>query len=80
MAPAISFMYLSTTLGVTAGLPVINAVLQTALRSSLGWRLPALGLEGEEVRKVSFLSLSSCYGSSPPMGGEVGEALMMERG
>ncbi|EGS19311.1 uncharacterized protein CTHT_0047650 [Thermochaetoides thermophila DSM 1495] len=52
MAPAISFMYLSSTLGVTAGLPVINAVLQTALRRSLGWRLPALGLGGEEARKI----------------------------
>ncbi|AEO67840.1 uncharacterized protein THITE_2116958, partial [Thermothielavioides terrestris NRRL 8126] len=51
-APAISFMYLTTTIAVTLGLPVANAVMQAALRRSLGARLPALGLAPDEVRRI----------------------------
>jgi predicted MFS family arabinose efflux permease len=54
MAPAISFMYLSSAIAVTIGMPVSNAVMQTALRWSLNTRLPALGLGSEEIRKVTL--------------------------
>lgn len=53
MAPAISFMYLSSTVAVTIGLPLGNAVMQTGLRGSLTGRLRGMGLIGEEVSKVS---------------------------
>ncbi|KAK4241185.1 major facilitator superfamily domain-containing protein [Achaetomium macrosporum] len=52
LAPAISFMYLTSTIGLTIGVPIANAVTQTVLRQSLGRRLPMLGLKGDEVRKI----------------------------
>jgi hypothetical protein len=54
MAPAVSFMYLSSTVALTIGLPLSNVVLHTVLRKGLGRRLPALGLglQDEEVQRV----------------------------
>ena len=63
-APAISFMYLTSTIAVTVGLPAANAVMLTVLRRSLGARLPALGLARDEVRKVRTLSISPMEHSS----------------
>jgi hypothetical protein len=57
LAPAISFMYLTSTIGLTIGVPLANAVTQTVLRRRLGKRLLVLGLKSEEVRKVSTVSL-----------------------
>ncbi|KAK3904695.1 major facilitator superfamily domain-containing protein [Staphylotrichum tortipilum] len=58
LAPAISFMYLSSTLAVTVGLPLSNAVMQTVLRRTLRERLFGLGLGGEEVGKIIASTLS----------------------
>ncbi|KAL2268224.1 hypothetical protein VTJ83DRAFT_3070 [Remersonia thermophila] len=58
LAPAISFMYLSTTLAVTLGLPIVNAVLQSFLEKSLVRRLVALGLGRREIAKVIESTLS----------------------
>jgi hypothetical protein len=64
LAPAISFMYLSTTIAVTLGLALSNAVLQTFLRRSLWGRLVALGLGGDEIQPVSLMFYSSLYMST----------------
>jgi hypothetical protein len=48
-------MYLSSTLSITLGLPLINAVLQTTLQQSLVKRLVALGLGAGDVAKVCGL-------------------------
>ncbi|KAL1835490.1 hypothetical protein VTJ49DRAFT_6627 [Mycothermus thermophilus] len=58
LAPAISFMYLSSTLAVTLGLPIVNAVLQASLESSLARRLVALGLGSGEVAEIVENTLS----------------------
>ncbi|AEO60122.1 hypothetical protein MYCTH_2129215 [Thermothelomyces thermophilus ATCC 42464] len=52
LAPAISFMYLTTTIAITLGVPLSNAVMQSALRRSLWRRLIALGLDGDEIAKI----------------------------
>jgi hypothetical protein len=49
-------MYLSSTIAVTLGLELSNAVLQTFLRRSLWGRLIALGLGGDEIQRVSSTS------------------------
>ncbi|KAK4152204.1 major facilitator superfamily domain-containing protein [Chaetomidium leptoderma] len=58
LAPAISFMYLSSTVAVTVGLPLSNAVMQTVLRRSLRARLAALGMGVNEVRRIIENTLS----------------------
>ena len=57
LAPAISFMYLSSTLAVTLGLPLGNAVMQTVLRRTLRARLLGLGFELGAIAEVSVLFL-----------------------
>ncbi|KAK4038051.1 major facilitator superfamily domain-containing protein [Parachaetomium inaequale] len=52
LAPAISFMYLTSTVALTIGVPLSNAVMQSVLRRSLAGRLFALGVGGEEVKKI----------------------------
>ncbi|KAL2137841.1 hypothetical protein VTI28DRAFT_8005 [Corynascus sepedonium] len=52
LAPAISFMYLTTTVAITLGVPLSNAVLQGALRRSLTKRLLGLGFAGDEIAKI----------------------------
>ncbi|KAK4246514.1 major facilitator superfamily domain-containing protein [Corynascus novoguineensis] len=52
LAPAISFMYLTTTVAITLGVPLSNAVLQAALRRSLAGRLLGLGFAGDEIAKI----------------------------
>lgn len=52
MAPATSFMYLSTTVWITIGLPISNAAMQAALRSGLQTRLLGLGLGSKDILKV----------------------------
>lgn len=52
MAPAISFMYLSSAIAATIGMPVSYAVMQAGLRRSLNGRLPALGLGPDEGQRV----------------------------
>ncbi|KAL2179355.1 major facilitator superfamily domain-containing protein [Thermothelomyces heterothallicus CBS 202.75] len=52
LAPAISFMYLTTTIAITLGVPLSNAVMQSALRRSLWRRLIALRLGGDEIAKI----------------------------
>ncbi|KAK3305409.1 major facilitator superfamily domain-containing protein [Chaetomium strumarium] len=61
LAPAISFMYLTGTIGLTIGVPLANAVTQTVLRRRLGKRLLALGLRGQEVRKIIANAVSDVY-------------------
>lgn len=51
-APATAFMYLSTTVWMTIGLPVSNAAMQMSLRAGLERRLLGLGLEGAEIQQV----------------------------
>ncbi|KAK3346162.1 major facilitator superfamily domain-containing protein [Lasiosphaeria hispida] len=58
MAPAISFMYLSTTVFMTIGLPISSAAMQSALRSSLEARLVRLGLDSVEVQQILFDAIS----------------------
>ena len=56
-------MYLSSTLSVTVGLPLSNAVMQTVLRRTLRAKLLDLGMGVAEVAKVRFFflfSLSLC--------------------
>lgn len=62
MAPAVSFMYLSSTVALTVGVPISNAVTQAVVRRSLGRRLPALGLGAAEVREVCSLLLLTLLG------------------
>lgn len=57
LAPAISFMYLTTTVALTIGLPLSDAVMRGVLRRVLEGRLIGLGLGVGEVRKVGLLSL-----------------------
>ncbi|KAG7284035.1 hypothetical protein NEMBOFW57_010394 [Staphylotrichum longicolle] len=52
LAPAISFMYLSSTLSLTVGLPLSNSVMQTVLRRTLRARLLDLGMEVGEISKI----------------------------
>jgi hypothetical protein len=54
-------MYLSTSVGVTLGLPLSGAVLQEVLRGSLRARLVALGVGGDEIKRVSFFFLSFLF-------------------
>jgi hypothetical protein len=54
MAPAISFMYLSTTVWITIGLPISNAAMQASLRSTLQTRLTDLGLSGKALQTVGL--------------------------
>ncbi len=60
LAPAISFMYLSSTLAVTLGLPLGNAVMQTVLRRTLRARLLGLGFELGAIAEVSLSCFFSC--------------------
>lgn len=62
LAPAISFMYLSSTLAVTLGLPLSNAVMQAVLRRTLRGRLLGLGFELGAIAEVRalFLLFLSC--------------------
>ncbi|KAH6623799.1 major facilitator superfamily domain-containing protein [Chaetomium tenue] len=53
LAPAISFMYLTSTVALTIGLPLSNAVMQAVLRRVLEGRLLGLGVgRGEVVRII----------------------------
>ncbi|KAK4142884.1 major facilitator superfamily domain-containing protein [Dichotomopilus funicola] len=52
LAPAISFMYLTTTVALTIGLPLSDTVMRGVLRRGLRGRLVGLGLGGEEVGKI----------------------------
>ncbi|KAH6847089.1 major facilitator superfamily domain-containing protein [Chaetomium sp. MPI-CAGE-AT-0009] len=52
LAPAISFMYLTSTVALTIGVPLSNAVMQAVLRRVLRGRLLALGVGGAEVVKI----------------------------
>ncbi|KAL2163608.1 hypothetical protein VTH06DRAFT_5666 [Thermothelomyces fergusii] len=52
LAPAISFMYLTTTVAITLGVPLSNAVMQGALRRSLWRKLLALGVAGTEIAEI----------------------------
>ncbi|KAK0648884.1 major facilitator superfamily domain-containing protein [Cercophora newfieldiana] len=52
MAPAVSFMYLSTTVWITIGLPVSSAAMQASLRSTLQTRLLKLGLSGKDMHMI----------------------------
>ncbi|KAL2151481.1 hypothetical protein VTH82DRAFT_6579 [Thermothelomyces myriococcoides] len=52
LAPAISFMYLTTTLGIMLGVPLSNAVMQSALRRSLWSRLLGLGIGRDKIAKI----------------------------
>ncbi|KAK3291893.1 major facilitator superfamily domain-containing protein [Chaetomium fimeti] len=52
LAPAISFMYLISTVALTIGLPLSNAVMQTVLRRVLRGRLLGLGVGAGEVAKI----------------------------
>ncbi|KAM7184561.1 Major facilitator superfamily domain containing protein [Naviculisporaceae sp. PSN 640] len=52
MAPAVSFMYLTTTVWTTIGLPLSNTIMQTALRWTLRERLLDIGLETAEIQKI----------------------------
>jgi MFS family permease len=52
MAPAISFMYLSTTIWITIGLPISSAAMQASLRSTLQTRLMNLGLSGKALQTI----------------------------
>ncbi|KAK3689680.1 major facilitator superfamily domain-containing protein [Podospora appendiculata] len=58
MAPAISFMYLSTTVFITIGLPLSNAIMHAPLRWGLQSRLLALGLSGAEIQKIVVRAIS----------------------
>ncbi|KAK0610573.1 major facilitator superfamily domain-containing protein [Bombardia bombarda] len=58
IAPAISFMYLSTGVWYTMGLAVSNAIMQTNLRWGLARRLLELGLSTEEIQKVISSAIS----------------------
>ncbi|KAK3321999.1 major facilitator superfamily domain-containing protein [Apodospora peruviana] len=58
MAPAISFMYLTTTVWLTIGLPVSNSIMQTALRWTLQSRLLALGFGATEIQQILSDALS----------------------
>ncbi|KAL2264168.1 hypothetical protein VTK26DRAFT_1286 [Humicola hyalothermophila] len=58
LAPAISFMYLSSTVAITIGLPLANAVMQTGLRAGLSGRLVRLGLGADEVSKIIDSTIS----------------------
>ncbi|KAK3320358.1 major facilitator superfamily domain-containing protein [Cercophora scortea] len=58
MAPAISFMYLSTTVFITIGLPLSNAIMHAPLRWGLQNRLLALGMSGAEIRKIVARAIS----------------------
>ncbi|KAK0716684.1 major facilitator superfamily domain-containing protein [Apiosordaria backusii] len=51
-APSISFMYLSSTVALTMGLSVSNAVMKAALRRTLFNRLAGLGFGGVEIAKI----------------------------
>lgn len=51
-APSISFMYLSSTIALTMGLSVSNAVMKAALRRTLFNRLAGLGFGAVEIAKV----------------------------
>ena len=50
-------MYLSSTLAVTLGLPLSNAVMQTVLRRTLRSRLLGLGFELGAIAEVRALFL-----------------------
>ncbi|KAK1753398.1 major facilitator superfamily domain-containing protein [Echria macrotheca] len=52
LAPAVSFMYLSTTVWMTIGLPVSNAVMGVSLRRTLEARLVGLGLGRPEILQI----------------------------
>lgn len=54
LAPAISFMYLSTTIFLTIGLPISNAAMQSALIKSLTSRLLELDLTPDALHEVRF--------------------------
>ncbi|KAK4223966.1 major facilitator superfamily domain-containing protein [Podospora fimiseda] len=51
-APAVSFMYLSSTIALTMGLSVSSAVEGVALRWMLNHKLADLGFGAEEIRKI----------------------------
>jgi hypothetical protein len=61
-------MYLTSTVALTIGLPLSNAVMQAVLRRALEGRLLGLGVGAEEVVKVcaltffSFLPFLFCLG------------------
>ncbi|KAJ4291444.1 hypothetical protein N0V88_006038 [Collariella sp. IMI 366227] len=55
LAPAITFMYLCMTLSVTVGLPTANAVMQSALKITLGRRLEGLGIIESTISDVNFI-------------------------
>jgi len=52
-APATAFMYLSTTVCMTIGLPFSNAIMQASLRAGLERRLLGLGFDGVVIQQVS---------------------------
>ncbi|KAK3367517.1 major facilitator superfamily-domain-containing protein [Podospora didyma] len=58
MAPAIAFMYLSSTVCFTIGLAVVNAVLQSTLRAYLESRLLVLGLSAFEIQRIIASTIS----------------------
>ncbi|KAK3361991.1 major facilitator superfamily domain-containing protein [Lasiosphaeria ovina] len=58
MAPAVAFMYLSSTVWFMVGLAATNAVLQTALRRSLLRRLLAIGLDHAAIQKIIASAIS----------------------
>ncbi|KAK0713926.1 major facilitator superfamily domain-containing protein [Lasiosphaeria miniovina] len=58
MAPAVAFMYLSSTVWFMVGLAATNAVLQTTLRRSLLRRLLAIGLDHAAIQKIIASAIS----------------------
>ncbi|KAH6615459.1 major facilitator superfamily domain-containing protein [Chaetomium sp. MPI-SDFR-AT-0129] len=52
LAPAISFMYLTTTVALTIGLPLSDTVMRGVLKRGLRGRLVGLGLGGGEVKQI----------------------------
>lgn len=62
MAPAVSFLYLTSTVWTTIGLPLSNTVMQTALKWSLNDRLSSLGLAPWEAQKVRLITITSKKG------------------
>ncbi|KAK3989764.1 major facilitator superfamily domain-containing protein [Cladorrhinum sp. PSN332] len=58
MAPAVSFMYLSSTIALTMGLSVSSAVEGVTLRWMLGHKLAGLGLGAEEIQKIVLDAIS----------------------
>jgi hypothetical protein len=62
-------MYLTSTVALTIGLPLSNAVMQSVLRRSLAGRLFALGVGREEVAKVRTPSHSFLLFTTSPVFG-----------